>query len=501
MVQGAPVNVLDYMTSAQIADVLANTKTLDVTAAVQAAISSDAGSIYFPQGTYLISSTLTCAKTGQEIFGAGNTSVIWYTGTSICFNFQRPIDILLGKTVLLSRLKITTPSDGYDGNINIIAAKLTSRSIGCIFKELYISRFGQGIQITSDGGNTYDVTVTDCYFQNCYEGIRAFGTAIYIQRNEFYVAGEIVGNCAINIFDAEIINISDNLMQGGFAYGIVIGQPNVSAIFQLIVIRDNFWEFSGGGYSSILIGNLVSIIAFILDSNHITGSSVNALVFLPEATIKGLVVTNNVTNATGIECLVGNSTTTNIVGALVRDNVFTVSTTALQARITNGGGLPVVHGLNKLWGSFDVDYMVFSTGISMPNPIPYTKTNVFNYYANNYKYTAVSGFTNGSLDTYYHYAIVASTVNMSILDITGTSNSAIFKLTSLLEVSARPEVRRLVPCRVSDNGGAAVWGTLAVNTDGTINIYVDAGLNGFTASGTKSAYACSFSYSLWDTAH
>ena len=52
------VSVFDFMTSAQIADVIANTATLDVTAACQAAvtavIAAGGGTVYFPAGTYLL---------------------------------------------------------------------------------------------------------------------------------------------------------------------------------------------------------------------------------------------------------------------------------------------------------------------------------------------------------------------------------------------------------------------------------------------------------------
>lgn len=61
MVQGAPVNVLDFMSDAQKADVLSNTGLIDVTAPIAAAIASlglvntptGGGVVMFPKGTYL----------------------------------------------------------------------------------------------------------------------------------------------------------------------------------------------------------------------------------------------------------------------------------------------------------------------------------------------------------------------------------------------------------------------------------------------------------------
>jgi len=70
MITGAPVNVFDYMTPVQIADVLANTYAENVTVPVQAALDSGAVSLYFPQGTYKVS-TLTVPSTVREIKGVG----------------------------------------------------------------------------------------------------------------------------------------------------------------------------------------------------------------------------------------------------------------------------------------------------------------------------------------------------------------------------------------------------------------------------------------------
>lgn len=57
MISGAPVNVFDFMTAAQIADVQAGTLSLDVTVAVVNAISAakaQAGKVVFPAGSYSV---------------------------------------------------------------------------------------------------------------------------------------------------------------------------------------------------------------------------------------------------------------------------------------------------------------------------------------------------------------------------------------------------------------------------------------------------------------
>lgn len=53
------VSAFDFMSAAQIADVIANTAAVDVTTAVQAAIDSGVRDVYLPAGTYKITASLT----------------------------------------------------------------------------------------------------------------------------------------------------------------------------------------------------------------------------------------------------------------------------------------------------------------------------------------------------------------------------------------------------------------------------------------------------------
>ena len=94
MVQGAPVNVLDYMTAAEIADVVGNTGIVDVAAKVRLALDYAAtlpagAQVIFPAGTYYIPTTvfiptqvgLSMVGFGAVIKGAGSGSgTIFETG-------------------------------------------------------------------------------------------------------------------------------------------------------------------------------------------------------------------------------------------------------------------------------------------------------------------------------------------------------------------------------------------------------------------------------------
>jgi hypothetical protein len=82
MTQKNEVNVFDFMTAAEIADVKANTALVDVTAAVQSAIdAAEARTVYFPSGTYKITSTLTATNTSLVGESAINIVELKYTAT------------------------------------------------------------------------------------------------------------------------------------------------------------------------------------------------------------------------------------------------------------------------------------------------------------------------------------------------------------------------------------------------------------------------------------
>lgn len=73
MISGAVVNVFDYMTTAQIADVQARTATIDTAAAITAAIDSlgdDGGVVRLPKGRYLTNSEIS-VPSGVTLIGDG----------------------------------------------------------------------------------------------------------------------------------------------------------------------------------------------------------------------------------------------------------------------------------------------------------------------------------------------------------------------------------------------------------------------------------------------
>jgi hypothetical protein len=73
MISGATVNVFDFMTQAEIADVTSRTASIDVTSKIQAAIDSvNTGlTVFLPRGTYKTTSTIFLRRDAVHIVGTG----------------------------------------------------------------------------------------------------------------------------------------------------------------------------------------------------------------------------------------------------------------------------------------------------------------------------------------------------------------------------------------------------------------------------------------------
>lgn len=77
--------------------------------------------------------------------------------------------------------------------------------------------------------------------------------------------------------------------------------------------------------------------------------------------------------------------------------------------------------------------------------------------------------------------------------LTGTSNATTFTMTGMPS-TLYPSASRVVFVRVQDNGGAATIAVATVSNAGVVSFFTTVGGTAFTASGTKSFYAITFSY-------
>lgn len=119
------VSVFDFMTAAQIADVQAGTASIDVSAAVQAAINTQKA-VYFPRGTYLCNSTININYVHARLYGEDQYSTVIKGSVDGTYTILR-IGAAGGTwgqygNVTLENLRI-------DGNRNVGAANVASKGI------------------------------------------------------------------------------------------------------------------------------------------------------------------------------------------------------------------------------------------------------------------------------------------------------------------------------------------------------------------------------------
>lgn len=214
MIVGAPVNVTDF---GAVGNGVAND-----TAAIQAAINTGAKSIYFPQGTYLISSTLSITGSEQNFFGDGGlkSSPVIQASTN---TFPIFTAAGTGTQSLLSFSNLTLKYGTYGFISNVIP----SGGSAILDRTSFVNvTFDQ--QVT--GGIYGDATqkmiigqIKNCLFSYCVSGIKSLG-----------------GNFSIwSIDDSKFEGLNDSAL---YIYNINDGQYSGS----VINVRNNRFEANSG---------------------------------------------------------------------------------------------------------------------------------------------------------------------------------------------------------------------------------------------------------------
>jgi hypothetical protein len=212
----------------------------DDTAAIQAAVNSTSpfGEVFFPEGTYKISSTITLPSSsglsGITLRGIGWGSVIKPTSAvSIAIR-------VLGDVVFISNLQ-------FDGISTSSAA---------------------GIQF--EGGlNNFAVSVTGCYFSTFANGIILLTDCYNISNNNFT-------NCNVSIYCADsAMNavISNNYVLGG-STAVWFGRVSIQA--EGVRVFGNTFLCTGAGANqiTILAGLEISIFNNIIDQTGVGGRAI-----------------------------------------------------------------------------------------------------------------------------------------------------------------------------------------------------------------------------------
>ena len=169
MIQGDVINVFDYMTAAQIADVTSNAATIDVAPAVQAAITAATAAkrvLRLPAGTYRLEATLTISG-NNWLIGDGKD------GTKLDCRHGASCIIASGWGGRIAALSIYTYEVGSHAiqagndsrNCCIDAVYLDATAIGATTKAGAV--IGRGTSVNTCSSSSLLLTITSTASKNC----------------------------------------------------------------------------------------------------------------------------------------------------------------------------------------------------------------------------------------------------------------------------------------------------------------------------------------------
>lgn len=200
-----PVNVFGFMTVAQIADVQARTMALDVTAAIQAALdaTNTGGEIYFPRGTYKITSTLT-VKSGQTLTGTSRGVYSGITGSVLRGNTAslKLLQIQKGSAgVLIQNLMFWGSSTTYLASTVAILMQGSSAAGDSAINGVRIANCGfwrwekaiYGGDTAVGGFQVSSIHIVDCVLGECL-----YGAYLDSSNADYWLMDNCTGSCAVN---------------------------------------------------------------------------------------------------------------------------------------------------------------------------------------------------------------------------------------------------------------------------------------------------------------
>lgn len=172
-------SAFDYMTPAQIADVQAGTTLVDVTAAVQAAVTANVR-VVAPAGAYLTSSVVSIPA-GHELVGEGESATVFARSGSDMSFFRMGTGAEL-HNVKFRRVGTTTATSGRLIDVQVSNVRLT---------DIRADHFWDGIYIKTVAGLSMERIYLD-HFQNA--GINCDGVT-----NDVFLQDFIITNIGSNL--------------------------------------------------------------------------------------------------------------------------------------------------------------------------------------------------------------------------------------------------------------------------------------------------------------
>jgi len=483
--------------------------TTDDTAAIQAAITAAGagGRVYFPTGTYLLTSTINCL-TNQQLIGNGvnNTIIRRYANYGNTFNFDNAGSANIKGMWFYHG---TLPDTGFTSLSNLATTGSHIRfgnAQGALIEDCWLWRMT--FQINIEQGSL--IKINRCNIQGCWnpfypaaqEGIAGIfvGSVAYVQLVDItncYFGGSNAGARSVNF------TISDNGTQtvnfagtnAGNEYGILVygcegllidncylGGNTVSCILLTptrvlseVRITNNF--FDGAGYSSPTINIIPQAdgqypIMVNIANNHFNGElyayqsigSVNP--YGSQPTLVNFQITGNTMQAN----IGAGIFLRNIQGGIIANNVVA----GYNARnLTPGGDVNYCTGIyvsNSV--SVKIDSNIVGGGVNNDYPSAYTYQgvilagSVLNVTEKNtvHNGTGTTGTIRGRVDKYT--VVSSSGANYQLL---GTEETLVVINTTAATIQVTPPTLRPVGYAVTIKDGAGTAAARPIQFIGTVD--------------------------------
>ena len=236
----------------------------DDTAAIQAAVdaaeAAGGGIVFFPNGTYLTSSTLTVESSNVHLVGAGKSStLINYTGSAVAV--QVGDGIINAQNVQISNLYI---NDSGTGTIGIYT---TTAKPGLNIQHVRVQGFstagiqmGDGSDYVTTAGSCYDIQVQDCAIGFWLRKVNVF-----------------------TLYECEVVNATGKGFQFDDCFSVEMQGCHAETLTAGAIVANSCYAFSlshfyaenvgGGAVSAIVLNNCVvpSVRCIYLNGSSSTG--------------------------------------------------------------------------------------------------------------------------------------------------------------------------------------------------------------------------------------
>lgn len=317
MIVGAPINVMDYGATGN--------GSTDDTAAIQAAINTGAKSIYFPQGTYLISSTLSITGSQQNFFGDGGFKsspiIKAVTNTFPIITASGPTVNTAQDSLTFKNLTLQGGTYGFLSNVAYSGTTVANFAPGILSRTTFDTvQFNQQTIAGIYSPVTQKMIIglmINCIFEYCTAGIISLGGNFSIwdiQSTKF----EGLTNCALQIWNNTTYPVSpgDNQSAGG---AITVNNCRFEAFSGSGYIPCDFRSTQNMNFTNNYFENVPTPIAQFYGSNvystcdsfsnnfiGIAGAS-GPIVNVGDATLN-LVISNNYFSGGNINCIAPSGT-------------------------------------------------------------------------------------------------------------------------------------------------------------------------------------------------